>query len=177
MQKHILKVPKGKGVFICFGGADTFDLGYKFVQKLIAKNFSDPIYWITAQKNKNLDLPQNVEVLSNLDEFQMIDYMLKSKVLLIPSSVLSFEGIALRKPLFTGYFVDNQKLIFEGLKKDQLAECFGYLETDEDIERASYAFMDYYSNHKWQNEIVTNHKLALDGQSDNSVKSILKKAS
>jgi spore coat polysaccharide biosynthesis predicted glycosyltransferase SpsG len=167
------KSPKGKGVFICFGGADTFNLGYKFVQKLIAKNFIDPIYWITAQKNKNLELPQNVEVLSNLDNFQMIDYMLKSKVLLIPSSVLSFEGIALRKPIFTGYFVDNQKLIFESLKKAKLAECFGYLETDEDVDIALTPFFNFYHNIEKQKRIAEVQSQMIDCNSKKRILNIL----
>lgn len=164
----------GEGVFVCFGGADTFNLGFKCVDKLIKQGFTSPIYWVTAKSQKELNFPANVEVLSNLVEQEMIDYMLKCKVLLISSSVLSFEAIALRKPFFTGYFVDNQKRIFEGLKEHNLAACFGYLETDKDVEKAIDSFLQFYTNSVMQQQIIDNHVRMIDGNSDKRLMAVLK---
>ena len=179
-KKRQTNTPEGKGVFVCFGGADIYNLGFKFVQRLVAENFTDPIYWIIQKdlnNNKLEDSSDNLQILSNLNEEDIIYYMLKSKVLLVPSSVLCFEAIALRKPFLASYFVENQNLIFEGLKKAKLAECFGYMETGGDVDLAFDLFIQYYANDKRQKQIIINQKLALDGQSKTLVKSILKKAS
>ena len=164
----------GEGVFICFGGADTYNLGYKFVQQLMHYNFEAPIYWITHQRNKDLNLAPNVHVLSHLDEFEMIDYMTQSKVLLMPSSVLSFEAIALRKPIFTGYFVDNQKRIFEGLKKNKIADCFGYLEKDDEVTQAVLSFLEFYKDEERQDRMINKQKEMIDGKSGKRIEAVLK---
>ena len=119
----------GKGVFICFGAADTFRLGEKFVQALINSEFTDPILWVTDLTGIRNDYKKykNVIILSNLSQEDMISNMNKAKVMIIPSSVLSFEAIALRKPVFTCYFVENQKLIHQGLLMNGLASGIGYI--------------------------------------------------
>lgn len=161
----------GQGVFICFGGADTFNLGKKFVNKLIQQNISEPIYWVSNEISKEeYSNCQSLEILYNLSETEMIDYMLKSKVMLIPSSVLSLEAIALRKPFFTGYFVNNQKLIYQGLKTLELAECFGYLEKDYHVEQATLQFLDFFKNETRQADLIKSQRQHLSAHSPHYVK-------
>ena len=165
----------GTGIFVCFGGADTFDLGLRFVQGLTERNFQDPIYWVSNKSKEELpELSENVQVMWGLNQHEMIEYMNKSKILLIPSSVLSFEAIALRKPFYTGYFVDNQELIFKGLIEKGVAEGYGYLETDEDVEKATSLFLDFYSNDKKQLEQIECQKLMIDGKSGERISNIIK---
>lgn len=161
----------GNGVFICFGGADTFNLGEKFVNKLIENNFDAPIYWVSNHTSKcNFSSAKNCQILYNLSENEMIDYMTKSKVLLIPSSVLSIEAIALRKPFFTGYFVDNQKLIFDGLDKLGLAECFGHLKNKTDLENAIFSFLRLYGDLDKLQKQRERHREYLTGNSASRLK-------
>lgn len=166
---------KGKGVFICFGGADTFNLAENFVDELLLQGFKDKIYWVTNNviKENEKYTGKNVEILSNLCENEMIHYMIKAKVLLIPSSVLSFEAMAIRKPIFTCYFADNQKLINKGLIKQKLATGVGYIETRENIKLLMDGFLKFYKNedlHKVQIDIQ--NKL-LDGKSKDRIRSII----
>jgi spore coat polysaccharide biosynthesis predicted glycosyltransferase SpsG len=164
-----------EGVFICFGGADTYDLGQKFVDYLIDQEFNSPIYWVTNKKTvfeKSMN-SKNISILNNLSEDEMIDYMSKCRVLLIPSSVLSFEAMALRKPFFTCYFVDNQKLIFEGLKKSGLAECFGFLDDSQDIEIAAKKFLNFFSDQGRQKKIVESQMNYLKGNTQKKIVNIL----
>lgn len=160
-------VSKGEGVFICFGGADTYQLGSKFVNALLLGFFEEPIYWVTNDTAflSNEKFNSNVTVLCNLSEEEMFRYMSIAKVLLIPSSVLSFEGIAIRKPIFTCYFVDNQKLIHEGLIKDGLAEGVGYIETSADVVRVVNLFLFFYNNTEVHRRQVSNQSKLLDGNS------------
>lgn len=166
---------EGDGVFICFGGADTYALGLHFVQSLLHQDFSAPIYWVTHQTAEvyDFDLKPNLEILHRLSEQQMIEYMLKSKVLLIPSSVLSIEAMALRKPFFTGYFVDNQKLIHEGLQKQNLAVCYGYMETHEDVKAATDLFLTFYNDEQKHKDLKEKQRLVLSGHSGEKISETL----
>ena len=166
---------KGSGVFICFGGADTFDLGEKFVSTLLENKFSDPIYWVSndADRHRATYRNKNVIILSGLNEDEMIETMSKAKVMLIPSSVLSFEAMALRKPIFTCYFVDNQKLIHEGLVKNNLAKGIGYVEKEKDVSNAVKAFLNYYDNDEIHMMQMEKQMEELDGKSDVRIKGVI----
>ena len=111
--------------------------------------------------------------LSNLSEKEMIHYMTIAKVVLIPSSVLSFEAMAIRKPIFTGYFVDNQKLIYKGLLEQGLAEGAGYLETDDHVAIATKSFLSFYSNDEKHHTQIKNQIKSVDGLSGERIKSLL----
>jgi UDP-2,4-diacetamido-2,4,6-trideoxy-beta-L-altropyranose hydrolase len=165
----------GKGVFICFGGADTFNLGLKFVTTLLSLGFKDPIYWVakSLEESKKYSFDKNVHLMYDLDEEGMIQYMSTSKVVLIPSSVLSFEAIALRKPIFTSFFADNQELIYNGLIQDVLAEGCGYIETIEDVVLSCDSFMKYYINQKKHQKQIENQQNAIDGYSGERIKNSL----
>ncbi len=166
---------KGEGVFICFGGADTYQLGSKFVNALLSSKFEESIYWVINDSSivANEKMNSNVTILSNLSEVEMINYMLIAKVLLIPSSVLSFEGIAIRKPIFTCYFVDNQKLIHQGLINEGLAEGVGYIETTADVDRALKPFFRFYNNRKIHSKHLKNQSNLLDGNSPERIIKIM----
>ncbi len=184
LRQQFLKIAKkseiklsGKGVFICFGGADTYSLGEKFVDELVQGNFKDPIYWVTNTATITLEKYENVIMLSNLDEVEMIHYMSSSKVVLIPSSVLSFEAMALRKPIFTCYFVDNQKLIHQGLVQDELAYGVGYIETSNGVKNVTKTFSHYYKNDSLHKKHVQKQIELLDGNSDNRIRQIINQIS
>ena len=89
-------------------------------------------------------LSENIRLLRGLSQYEMIEYMNKSKILLIPSSVLSFEAIALRRPIYSGYFTENQKLIAKGLKKEGLAEGCRNLQTNKEFKIAFNELLLFY---------------------------------
>lgn len=174
-QNYTKNSNKGAGVFICFGGADTYNLGLKFVINLLNYGFEDPIYWVTKseeESNKH-SFNENVHLLNGLNETQMIHYMSSSKAILIPSSVLSFEAMAIRKPIFTGYFVDNQKLIYKGLLEQGLADGTGYLETNDQVAFATQSFLSFYSNEKKHLAQIENQEKAIDGHSGERIKNTI----
>ena len=165
----------GSGIFVCFGGADTFDLGLRFVKGLLARDFQDPIYWISNKSKEELpELSANVDVIWGLNQYEMIKHMSKSKILLIPSSVLSFEAIALRKPFYSGYFVQNQELNAKGLLKNMLAEGCKNLNTHKNFEEICDDLLNFYFNELKQHEIVLNQKKFIDGNSSLRLRKIIK---
>lgn len=163
----------GEGVLICFGGADTYNLGYLFIKNLLENGFDAPIHWISNQPAESLSKHPQVQVWQHLSETEMKEFMLKSKVLLIPSSVLSMEAVALRKPFFTGYFVDNQKYNFAGLQKLKLAQGFGELKSAADVSLATVQFMHFYENTALQKTIIEQQKVHLDKHSSKRIADIV----
>ena len=164
----------GSGIFVCFGGADTFDLGLRFVQGLVENNFQDAIYWVSNKSKEELpELGENIHVMWGLSQHEMIEYMSKSKILLIPSSVLSFEAIALRRPFYTGYFVDNQELIAQGLEEEGLAEGCRNLEINEEFEKAFEELLMFYSDEAKQKELVAKQQKSIDGNSPSRIVTII----
>ena len=118
-----------KKIFICFGGSDTKNLtqhilnliinlyksleinvvvgpGYRFYDKLISM--------LNHSHNSTINIK------NSLSEIQIIDEMNKNDLLIVPSSSILFEAISLYKPIISGFYVDNQKLIYEGFKKAQV---------------------------------------------------------
>ena len=173
--KKTLQTASGKGVFVCFGGADTFKLGEIFLDELLNHKFKDPIYWVTNASvvDEQKYHTKNVNILSNLSENEMIHYMSIAKVLLIPSSVLSFEAMAIRKPIFTCYFVENQKLINKGLLKHELAHGVGYIETKKEVKIATNNFLDFYNNKSLHLKQILRQAELLDGKSDRRIRDLL----
>jgi spore coat polysaccharide biosynthesis predicted glycosyltransferase SpsG len=173
--KNFQESPRGSGIFVCFGGVDTFNLGSRFVQGLVESNFKDPIYWVSNKSKEELpELSENVHVMCYLSQHEMIEYMSKSKILLIPSSMLSFEAIALRRPFYTGYFVDNQELIAQGLKAEGLAIGCRNLEINEEFEKAFDELLIFYLDELKQKELVTKQQKYIDGKSQSRIQKILK---
>ena len=166
----------GSGIFICFGGSDTFDLGLRFVQGLIENQFEDPIYWVSDKLKDELPkLSENIRLLRGLSQYEMIEYMSKSKILLIPSSVLSFEAIALRRPIYSGYFTENQKLIAKGLKKEGLAEGCRNLQTNKEFKIAFNELLLFYFDESKHKELQAKQMNSIDGNSRDRIKKIFLK--
>jgi len=168
------KPPAGVGVFICFGGADTYNLGEKFVSALLAANFTEPIYWVVkSEAQMDMFLAKNVHTLFRLNEEDMIHYMTKAKLLIIPSSVMCFEAIALRKAIFTCWFVDNQELIYNGVVKEKLVSGHGYISTKGEVQKAVKSFISLYKHKEIYIEQLENQFRLFNGKSDLNIKQIV----
>ena len=164
----------GLGVFVSFGGSDSYNLGQRFVEGLVEQGFEDPIYWVSCRDRAYpVVLAENVHVLRHLTQHEMIHYMNKSKVLLIPSSVLSFEAVALRRPFYTGYFVDNQRYNAEGLKEENLALGCQNLGLDKFFKSALSEFLDFYEDQNKQMKLVQNQLNSIDGYSASRIACIM----
>ncbi|MFD0763854.1 hypothetical protein ACFQZI_03270 [Mucilaginibacter lutimaris] len=170
----------GEGVFICFGGADPLGIGYNFADELLKSGFSSPIYFVAATKDvsfKNYHPQQNITVLHNLNQNQMMQYMQASKVVVVPTSTLSFEAVALRKPIFAAYYVDNQQFIYTGLTQMGLVCGAGYVQKHNDILNMIKPFNQFYTDMVKQTEMVTKQIEALDGRSKQRFNAAIKNLS
>lgn len=164
-----LSVVTGKGVFICFGGADPYQLGVAATTALLAGGFTEPIYLVSnvdADSYPTLRDASNFTLLNSLSADEMRDYMLKSRLLLLSASILSFEAIALRKPMLALYYVENQALIYQGLVDQGMAKGFGFVNNASQLEGLYECVrVLYQSNHELQ-ALTHQQYTRLDGYSD-----------
>ena len=116
-----------KSVMICFGGADPKNLSATILQAVIRNNFFNsievvlgPSYNFCETLKHSLNLtdvgPKKIELHFNLEEKEIIKVMTRSYWSIIPSSGILFEAIACGCEAISGYYVDNQKDIYEGFR-------------------------------------------------------------
>lgn len=171
--KAVADNPKtGDGAFVCFGGADPLGLGEAFVRELLSLGFRDNIYLVTT---KGIDRSifsgdtENLYILSGLSEQEMISYIRRSRVAVVSASVLSFEVMALRAPLFCFYYVENQRLIYNGLIHEEAAVGGGLVTDRADIAKALPLFTKFYNDPAHQKQIIEKQKELIDGQSGSRI--------
>lgn len=157
----------GEGVFVCFGGADPLGLGESFVKQLIERGFKEPVYFVTGKGKSEFGpkAPSNLHILQRLNEGEMIYYMRLARLLVIPSSTLSLEAIALRKPMITLYYVNNQKLIYQGLIKHNLAIGGGRVDSVKQIHEVVNLLFQTLPEEEKLKAVVYNQIQCLDGNS------------
>jgi len=117
LAKEKRTISEIKNAFVCFGGADQYDLSRKAVTALVNNNgireihvvlggaYSHQKIYDLAKSNKNLYLHEN------LDEVSLIEIMQSCQIAIAPSSTILYELCSVKMPILSGYFVENQKSI------------------------------------------------------------------
>lgn len=104
--------------FICFGGADHTDLSLKVTNALLCFSQIKELNVILGAAYKHLEIfelakeTSKIKIYKNLNEQELIDVMYRSNFALVPSSTILYEVCAVKMPVFSGYFVDNQKNMY-----------------------------------------------------------------
>ena len=119
-SRNISKISE---VFVCFGGADGLDLSLKSVEALLqipqitaihvvlGAAYSHSDIFELANSNKSINLYQN------LDEVTLCQLMTVCQLAVAPASTIVYELCSVKMPILSGYFVDNQKNIYDALLK------------------------------------------------------------
>lgn len=114
-------IPKKKGsLLICFGGSDPLN---KTKNALEAANLSDyfneiqvvlgPAYQFFETLEPLVKSNPNVHVHSNLNEEKMVELMRICEHAILPSSGILLEGLAAKMKIISGFYVDNQKIVYK----------------------------------------------------------------
>ena len=107
-------------VFVCFGGADPPDLTYKAVQALLQFKELLQINVVVggAYKHKPVfdlsTIHPRIKIYKSLTEMQLLEVMKQSDFAIAPSSNILYELCAVKMPILSGYYVENQKNIYNG---------------------------------------------------------------
>lgn len=102
-----------KNVFICFGGSDESNLSLKCC-KVIAEDTDLHVNLVIGDGYVYKDIlykfskDKNISVFTNLDACKIVSLIRSSKFAIVPASTIFFEVCCLRRPIISGYDVDNQ---------------------------------------------------------------------
>ncbi len=146
----IIKPKIPASVFICFGGADPLNLSLKTLEILSSFSKFEKCTVVTGAayrfQSELEDFIQNSE--QYIEHFHAIDaatmhaLLCQSALAIVPSSSIIYEAMATNCQLISGYYLDNQKLFYEGLKAQ---DCFYDAEQFE-TENLKKALNSYIKN-------------------------------
>lgn len=109
-------------VFICFGGADPYNLTLKALKAVLAGNYFKHIHIVLGGAYKHEEYLEfakkcqnKLTTHRNLSESQLIDIMKNSQFAIAPASTILYELCCVKMPILSGFYVDNQKQIYKGL--------------------------------------------------------------
>jgi len=118
---------------VSFGGADINDFTYKFVEQLIKLSEIKRINVVLGAANKNsirlniVKTQSKLVVYQNVNEQQMFKIMHTSQIAIVPSSTTLYETCAVKMFVASGFYVDNQKNIYNGALSDKVFFPLGNL--------------------------------------------------
>ena len=128
-------------VLICFGGADPKnftervlavalkDKGFKKIEVVIGQAYA-------YQKELILTAASDprVSISKGLTDQQMAALFVQTQIAIVPSSGILMEAIATQSNVISGFYVDNQKLVYEAYKSSFIdAGNFSIIETEKAI--------------------------------------------
>lgn len=120
--KNNREISKIDTVFLCFGGADPYDLTFEAAKALLDIKDIKKIIVILggAYKFKKItELKKNnsstIEIYRNLSENDIVQVLKKCNFAIVPASTILFEVCCVKMPVLSGFYVDNQELIYKGL--------------------------------------------------------------
>ncbi len=116
------KTNKNNNLFICFGGSDSLNLTKKALQSCVEVAFFKEIFVVVGSSyvfyedlENYIKSHQNVKLYQNLDAQSLCEVMQACEVAIVPASSVAVECLAVGLKLIVGYYVENQRGIYEGL--------------------------------------------------------------
>lgn len=132
--------------FVCFGGADPLNLTLKVTKALLKQEQIKKIHIVlgAAYPHKEIyELGQahpQIQIHENLSEADLLGVMQQSDFAVAPASNILYELFAVKMPVLSGYYVDNQKSLYKGCVEHGLIfeagnfECYAIADFEEKIE-------------------------------------------
>ncbi|MBL7931352.1 MAG: UDP-2,4-diacetamido-2,4,6-trideoxy-beta-L-altropyranose hydrolase [Bacteroidia bacterium] len=131
------EIKKLSTAFICFGGADPGDLSFKAAQAVINSNLAAKINVVLGGAYKHEAVVRlseqypHVRLHRNLNENDLVEVMKQSDFAIAPASTILYEICAVKMPVISGYYVQNQKNIYEGCVHKNLIFPAGAMDTHD----------------------------------------------
>lgn len=124
---------KRKGILIVMGGSDQFDITRKILEYLNKHNNSDiPIHVVLGNNYEGVNKLYsfnnlNLEIYKNLDSTQLSQLMLNSMYGVMPASTVLYEYLMCGGNAISGFYVDNQKKVYDYFLQEKLIHGLGNL--------------------------------------------------
>jgi len=108
-------------VFVCFGGADPFNLSLKAAQALLQISSIKKIHVVLGEAYKHQEIfalektySIKIKTYKNLSEEHLLKVMRHCDFAIAPASTILYELCCVKMPILSGFYVDNQELIYKG---------------------------------------------------------------
>jgi RimJ/RimL family protein N-acetyltransferase len=123
-QAKTIAAPRNKDtVLICFGGADPKNLTQQTLEIVSSIPAFKSIIVVTgaafqfgAEIDAIVSVNPAVEYYNAIAEAEMLSLMLRAGLAIVPASGILYETMAAGCLIISGYYVDNQKILYERLK-------------------------------------------------------------
>ena len=119
--KQIKTIEAVNCAFVCFGGADPFDLTLKAVKALLQVSSFTNIQVVLGGAYKHEKIfkveeanNDKLKIHRNLSEIDLILIMKQCNFAIVPASTILYELACVKMPILCGFYVDNQELIYKG---------------------------------------------------------------
>jgi UDP-2,4-diacetamido-2,4,6-trideoxy-beta-L-altropyranose hydrolase len=159
-------------VFVCFGGADPNNLAGKAVEASFLVPSVEEIHVVVSKNFKAEDLQKlqekskkSIVIHSQLSAEEMCLLMRKCDVAIAPSSSISFELCSVGIALISGYFVDNQKDIFDYGKEKGL-----FISAEDFRELSALQLSELFPSVEQSEQLLLKQKEYFNGQSSTNFK-------
>lgn len=117
------KIQQINTALICFGGADEINLTQQIVSDVLNLKKFKKIIVITGTAYRHLNelnrITINKQIVTHIhqaNESEMLSFMLKSDLAIVPASGILVEVLAAGCIAVSGYYINNQKNIYKGYK-------------------------------------------------------------
>ncbi len=120
--------------FVCFGGADPFDLSLKATEALLSFPEIRAIHVVVGAAYAHRGIFElqtseaGLQIHQNLSENALVDLMKTCDFAVASSSTILYELCSVKMPVLSGYYVGNQKGLYQGALDHQLILGAGNLE-------------------------------------------------
>jgi len=132
--RHTRDITELRSALVCFGGADPLDLTLKATQALLAFPEIRIIHIVAgaAYTHRGIfalaESEPRIRVYQNLSEKAMAGLMKACELAIASSSTILYELCSVKMPVLSGYYVENQKGLYQGALDHQLIFGAGNLE-------------------------------------------------
>ena len=118
--KPITKRKRNNDIVVCFGGADPYRITDKIVSILLNSNINETITVILGNSTQlNQEFYSKINVAKNLTASEMAILFDQAKFGIFSSSGISIEAISRGLPIISGYYIDNQRGLYQTLLKKE----------------------------------------------------------
>ncbi|TXD83958.1 UDP-2,4-diacetamido-2,4,6-trideoxy-beta-L-altropyranose hydrolase [Subsaximicrobium wynnwilliamsii] len=121
LAKQSRSIEKIDTAFVCFGGADLFDLTGKATKALLGMSLFTIVHVVlgAAYQHENILMlkeshPDRLKIHKNLSAEALAKVMQSCNFAIAPSSTILYELSCIKMLILSGYYVDNQELIYKG---------------------------------------------------------------
>ncbi|MDY8138675.1 UDP-2,4-diacetamido-2,4,6-trideoxy-beta-L-altropyranose hydrolase [Aquimarina sp. 2201CG5-10] len=128
LAKEKRTINKINTAFICFGGADKFNFSYQTAKVLLEIDQVSNIHIVIGAAYNGDEInelkhkfPQRIRVYRNLSEKELIKVMKLCNLAIAPTSTILYELLCVKMPIISGYFVENQKSVYNWFNQKK---CF-----------------------------------------------------